>query len=209
MNGRGIARAAGRYLAGAAVLGLVIVAGIVLRTVQVGARDDRTPVDAILVLGAAQYNGTPSPVYRARLDHAKELFDTGVAPHVVTVGGNQAGDRTTEGASGRAYLVDAGIPADALTAVGIGDDTLQSLRAAAGVIEQNGWHTVVLVTDPAHAYRASVMARDLGLSVTESSVRQGPATASDVQLRYYTRETLGTLFYLLTGASSHAGTTVL
>ncbi|WP_029135345.1 YdcF family protein [Nakamurella lactea] len=209
MTGGRIVRAGGRYLAGLLVLGVLIVAGIALRTVQVGARDDRTPVDAIVVLGAAQYNGTPSPVYQARLDHAKELFDTGVAAHVVTVGGNQAGDRTTEGAAGKAYLADQGIPAASLTAVGTGDDTLDSLRAAASVIDQKGWHTVVLVTDPAHAHRASRMARDLGLSVTESSVQQGPATASDIQLRYYTRETLGTLFYLLTGGSSHAGTTVL
>lgn len=209
MTGRTFARAAGRYLAGFLVLGIVIVAGIVLRTVQVGARDDRTPVDAILVLGAAQYNGTPSPVYRARLDHAKDLFDAGVAAEVVTVGGNQAGDRTTEGAAGKAYLADQGLPAAALTAVPTGDDTLASLRAAATVIDGKGWHTVVLVTDPAHAYRASRMARDLGLGVTESAVRQGPATASDIQLRYYTRETLGTLFYLLTGGSSHAGNTVL
>jgi len=209
MTGGKIVRAAGRYLAGSLVLGVLIVAGIAVRTVQVGARDDRTPVDAILVLGAAQYNGTPSPVYQARLDHAKELFDAGVSGQVMTVGGNQAGDRTTEGAAGKAYLADQGIPADALTAVGIGDDTLDSLRAAATVIDRNGWHTVVLVTDPAHAHRAARMAGDLGLGVTESSVQQGPATASDIQLRYYTRETLGTLFYLLTGGSSHAGNTVL
>jgi uncharacterized SAM-binding protein YcdF (DUF218 family) len=209
MTGRRLARAAGRYLAGFMVLGVLIVAGIAVRTVQVGGRDDRTPVDAILVLGAAQYNGTPSPVYQARLDHAKELFDAGVARRVVTVGGNQAGDRTTEGAAGKAYLAEQGLPASALTAVPTGDDTLASLRAAAVVIDEKGWHTVVLVTDPAHAHRASRMARDLGLGVTESAVQQGPATASDLQLRYYTRETLGTLFYLLTGGSSHAGNTVL
>lgn len=209
MSGRGIARNAGRYLAGLTLLGLLVAGGIVLRTVQVGARDDRNPVDAIVVLGAAQYNGRPSPVFQARLDHAKELFDAGVAREVVTVGGNQAGDRTTEGASGRAYLQGKGIAAAALTAVPTGDDTLESLRAAAAVFEQRGWHSVVLVTDPAHAFRSSVMAADLGLRVTESSVQQGPATASDVQLRYYTRETLGTLFYLLTGGSSHAGNTVL
>src|SRR5699024_11108270 len=135
MTGRRLARAAGRYLAGFMVLGVLIVAGIAVRTVQVGGRDDRTPVDAILVLGAAQYNGTPSPVYQARLDHAKELFDAGVARRVVTVGGNQAGDRTTEGAAGKAYLAEQGLPASALTAVPTGDDTLASLRAAAVVID--------------------------------------------------------------------------
>lgn len=209
MTARAIVRGFGRYLAGLLVIGLLIVGGIVLRTVQVGSRNDRTVVDVIVVLGAAQYNGTPSPVYRARLDHAKQLFDAGVAAHVVTVGGNQLGDRTTEGAAGRAYLTAQGIPGGAAVAVPTGDDTLASLRAAAAVIERKGWHTVVLVTDPAHEYRASRMAGDLGLGVTESAVRQGPATASDIQLRYYTRETLGTLFYLLVGGSSHAGSTVL
>lgn len=209
MTGRTIARTAGRYLAGFAVLSVLIVAGIVVRTIQVGARDDRSQVDAIVVLGAAQYSGTPSPVYQARLDHAEELFHAGVADHIVTVGGGQPGDRTTEGASGLAYLAGKGVARADLIAVDVGSDTLASLRAAADVINENNWHTLVLVTDPAHAFRASTMASDLGFAVSESSVRQGPATASDIQLRYYTRETLGSLFYLLTGGSSHAGSTVL
>ncbi|MDQ6657205.1 MAG: YdcF family protein [Actinomycetota bacterium] len=209
MTGSTVARVAGRYLAGFVVLSVVIVAGIVIRTVQVGGRDDRDRVDAIVVLGAAQYNGKPSPVYQARLDHARELFRAGVADHIVTLGGGQPGDRTTEGASGLEYLAGKGIARADLISVDVGSDTLASLRAAADVINEKAWHTVVLVTDPAHAFRASTMAADLGFAVTLSSVRQGPATASDIQLKYYSRETLGSLFYLLTGGSSHAGSTVL
>lgn len=209
MTGRAVARAAGRWFAGLVCISVLIVTGIVLRTVQVGSRDDRTPVDAIVVLGAAQYDGRPSPVYRARLDHAKELFDAGIAGTVVTVGGGQPGDRTTEGAAGRDYLADKGIALGKLVAVDTGNDTLASLRATAAVLQNRGWNAVVLVTDPAHAFRAALIAADVGLRVTESPVRKGPATAPELQLRYYARETLGSLFYLLVGGSSHAGAPVL
>jgi len=209
VTGRALARTAGRWFAGLILISVLMVAGIVLRTVQVGSRDDRTRVDAIVVLGAAQYDGRPSPVYQARLDHAKDLFDADVAGTVVTVGGGQPGDRTTEGEAGRAYLARAGIGTGNLVAVDTGNDTLASLRATAAMLDRRGWHSVVLVTDPAHAFRAALIAVDVGLIVTESPVREGPATASDLQLRYYTRETLGSLFYLLFGGSSHAGAPVL
>jgi len=209
VNGRAVARAAGRWLVGAVVLSVLIVGGLLVRTLQVGARDTRAEVDAIVVLGAAQYNGRPSEVYQARLDHAHQLFREGVAGHIVTIGGKQQGDRTTEGAAGRDYLADRGVDPNVLVAVETGNDTLASVRAAAAVIERKAWRSVVLVTDPAHAFRASLIARDSGLTVTESSVREGPATAADLQLRYYSREILGTLFYLLVGGSSHAGTPVL
>lgn len=208
-DGRTVLRAAGRWVAGAVVVGVLMVAGIVVRTLQTGHADDAGPVDAVVVLGAAQYNGTPSPVYRARLDHALELYRAGVAPRVVTIGGGQPGDRTTEGATGREYLLEQGVPTSDLIAVGTGSDTLASLRATAGVLEQNDWHSVVLVTDPAHAHRAALMAADQGLRVGTSSVTEGPAAAADVQLRYYARETLGTLYYLLIGGSSGSGTPVL
>lgn len=209
LDGRGLLRAAGRWFAGAVVIGVLMIAGIVVRTAQTGHADDAGPADAVVVLGAAQYNGTPSPVYRARLDHALQLYRAGVAPRVMTIGGGQPGDRTTEGAAGREYLIEQGVPKADLIAVGTGSDTLASLRAAAAQMQQNGWTSAVLVTDPAHAHRAALMARDQGLRVGTSSVTAGPAVAADVQLRYYTRETLGTLYYLLIGGSSGSGTPVL
>lgn len=209
INGRTVLRAAGRWVTGAVVLGVLMVVGIVVRTVQTGHADDAGPVDAVVVLGAAQYNGSPSPVYRARLDHALELYRAGVAPRVVTIGGGRPGDRTTEGAAGREYLIARGVPETDLIAVGTGSDTLASLRAAAAEMKRNGWNSAVLVTDPAHAHRAALMAGDQGLQVGTSSVTDGPAAAADVQLRYYTRETLGTLYYLLIGGSSGSGTPVL
>ena len=202
-------RVLGRYLAGTALVSVLVVAGVVLHIVHVGHQDQRAGSDAIVVLGAAQYNGRPSAVYAARLDHAAELYRAGVAAHVVTIGGGQPGDRVTEGEAGRQYLLDAGIPASALVSVGTGNDTLVSMRAADQLLRERGWPTVVLVTDPWHAARSALIADDLGLSAQVSSATDGPVTTAGVENRYVARETLGTLFYLLTGGSSGAGSAVL
>ncbi len=198
-----------RVLGGTVLVGALIVGGLTLRIVQVGRTDQRAPVDAIVVLGAAQYNGTPSPVFQARLDHAEELYRTGVAPRVLTIGGGREGDATTEGEAGRQALIDAGLPAGDVTAVGVGNDTLVSLRATAEVLRRNGWNSVVLVTDPWHSHRSQVMARDLGLAAEVSPVTEGPAVRPGVAVPYVLRETAGTLYYLLVGGPSGAGTAVL
>lgn len=210
MSVAGVVRGAGRWLLGALVIAVLIVGGVLVRGYQVAAKNDRGQVDAIVVLGAAQYNGRPSEVLQARLDHAAELFGDKVAAHIVTIGGNKTGDRTTEGAAGAKYLADKrGIDSSSLLAVPVGSDTLTSLRAASVVLEQHGWHRIVLVTDPAHAYRAQRIAEDLGLVVGVSSVTRGPAVAPDVQTRYHLRETAGLLFYLVLGGSSGSTDSVL
>lgn len=193
-----------RYLGGAALVGLLVVAGTWVRVGQIGARDlpPGSGADAIVVLGAAQYDGDPSPVFRARLDHAAQLYRDGVAPRIVTIGGGQPSDRTTEGQAGADYLAAAGIDESALTAVGVGSDTLASLRAAQPVLADHGWTSVVLVTDPAHAARSALMARNLGWTVQTSPVRAGPAVRADVQNEYRWRETLGVLYYRVTGGPS-------
>lgn len=197
----------GTLLVTALIVG--VVGGRVVRTASADPVVGAGAADAIVVLGAAQYDGDPSPVYRARLDHAAALFDRGVAPNVVTIGGGKSADRTTEGAAGRDYLLGAGLPAQALTSVGVGSDTLVSLRAARAQLADRGWDEIVLVTDPGHAARASLMARDLGWSVQVSPVRTGPAVAPDLQSRYLVRETLATVFYLAVGGSSGLGSPVL
>lgn len=207
VTARAVGRGFGRAVCGALVLVVVITAGLMVRTVVTANRDERQPAQAILVLGAAQYNGKPSPVYQARLDHAYDLWRQQVAPLVVTVGGNQPGDRTTEGAAGRAYLADRGVPTDDLLAVPTGGDTLASLRAAQPELAARSIDSVVLVSDPAHLYRAALMARDLGLQVSTSPAQDGP-TATGAQTSYFVRELAGTLFYLVTGGSSNAGGTV-
>lgn len=197
-----------RWLAGTLVVVVVVAAGVVARTVVVGHQDQRAAADAILVMGAAQYDGRPSPVFQARLDHALQLYRSKVASHVVTVGGGQPGDRTTEAEAGRQYLIGKGVPAAAILAVGVGSDTLVSLRAAQGPLRSRDWSSIVLVTDPWHSARAMMMARDLGFHTEVSSVTTGPATDPSIRNRYILRETLGTLFYRLTGGTSGAGTAV-
>jgi uncharacterized SAM-binding protein YcdF (DUF218 family) len=198
-----------RFIGGTAVVAVLIGVGLAGRIYQVGRTDSHNPVDVIVVLGAAQYDGTPSAVFQARLDHAAALYRAGVAAHVVTIGGRLAGDRTTEAEAGRQALIDAGLPASAVVAVPEGNDTLVSLRAGAEVLRDRGWQSVLLVTDPWHAFRSRLMARDLGLAAEVSPVTEGPSTRGAVVLPYVLRETAGTLYYLLAGGPSGAGSPVL
>ena len=197
-----------RYLGGTALVSMLIVTGVVIGILRTAQVDDSSSVDAMVVLGAAQYDGTPSPVLRARLDHAAGLYRRGIAPRIVTIGGSRSGDVITEGESGRDYLAGPGIDTAALESIGVGDDTLASLRAAHEPAAKN-WNSVVLVTDPWHAARAQLIADDLGPAAGVSSVGEGPGLRDGVETRYVTRETLGILFYLLTGGSSGAGSTVV
>jgi uncharacterized SAM-binding protein YcdF (DUF218 family) len=187
----------------AAVLAFVLLVSSTALAIWWNARQDDRPVsDAIVVLGSAQYNGVPSSIFEARLLHAKALYDDGVAPVIVTVGGKAAGDQFTEAEAGEEYLAQAGVPADALLAVPKGVDTLESMRVVADAFEENGWTTAVLVTDPWHAMRAQRMAEDAGMEATSSPTRQGPAVQTRAtQFRYIMRETAGYLLYRVTGHS--------
>jgi uncharacterized SAM-binding protein YcdF (DUF218 family) len=165
-------------------------------------QDSRAASDAIVVLGSAQYNGVPSSIFEARLEHAKNLYEAGVAPVIVTVGGKATGDRFTEAEAGRDYLANAGIPGDSLLAVPEGVDTLESMRAVSKTFDERGWQSAVLVTDPWHAMRAERMAEDSGIEVQSSPTRQGPAVQTRAtQFRYILRETAAYLVYRATGAS--------
>jgi len=165
-------------------------------------QDSRAASDAIVVLGSAQYNGVPSSIFAARLEHAKKLYDGGVAPVIVTVGGKKSGDQFTEAEAGRDYLANEGIPGGALLAVPQGVDTLESMRAVSAAFDQRGWQSAVLVTDPWHAMRAERMAEDSGIEVQSSPTRQGPAVQTRAtQFRYILRETAAYLLYRATGES--------
>jgi len=187
----------------AAVLAIVLLIGSTALAIWWTARQDSRPAaDAIVVLGSAQYNGRPSSIFEARLEHAVTLYEDGVAPVIVTVGGKADGDQFAEAEAGRDYLAKAGVAADALLAVPEGADTLQSLRAASAAFEEQGWSHAVLVTDPWHAMRAERMAEDAGLEADSSPTRQGPAVQTrGTQLRYIFRETAAYLLYRATGES--------
>jgi uncharacterized SAM-binding protein YcdF (DUF218 family) len=201
-----VAAVAGRLvvrLVGAAVTAVVLLVVSTALAIWWAARHDARPdSDAIVVLGSAQYNGVPSSIFAARLEHALTLYRDGVAPVIVTVGGRAAGDEFTEAEAGREYLAQAGVPDDALLAVQEGVDTLQSMRAVSAGFADRGWHTAVLVTDPWHAMRAERMAEDAGIEASSSPTRQGPAVQTrTTQVRYILRETAAYLLYRATGHS--------
>ena len=188
---------------GALLLAVVLLVVSTATAIWWTARQDARPTsDAIVVLGSAQYNGVPSSIFEARLEHALELYEDGVAPVVVTVGGKADGDMFTEAESGRAYLAEAGVPEDALLAVEQGVDTLESMRAVGVAFDERDWSSAVLVTDPWHAMRAERMAEDAGIAAESSPTRQGPAVQTRAtQFRYILRETAAYLLYRATGES--------
>lgn len=163
------------------------------RVVTDGRADDRRATDAIVVLGAAQYNGKPSPVLKARLEHAKDLYTDEVATRIVTVGGKQPGDRFTEAGAGVKYLVEHGVPATDISAVGAGHDTLQSMTAVAKMAKREGWGEVTLVSDPAHMARVNAIAKRLGFTTHLSPTSAGDGTA--LTPGYVARETAGLLAF--------------
>jgi uncharacterized SAM-binding protein YcdF (DUF218 family) len=185
----------------------VLASGLLVTSTALGiwwtARQDSRPAsDAIVVLGSAQYNGVPSSIFEARLEHALDLYAEGVAPVIVTVGGRADGDQFAEAEAGRDYLARAGVPAEALLAVPEGADTLASIRSVATAFGERGWSSAVLVTDPWHALRAERMAGDAGLDAESSPTRQGPAVHTRAtQVRYILRETAAYLLYRATGES--------
>jgi uncharacterized SAM-binding protein YcdF (DUF218 family) len=186
----------------AVVVALVLlVGGTAFRIWQYGRIDNRGHADVILVLGAAQYNGDPSTILRNRLDHARALYDEGVADEIVTVGGRRPLDRFTEAQASGMYLVSQGVPSDRIVEVNTGNDTLNSLRAAAGVLRQHSWRSAVLVSDPWHMFRAETMAEDSGIDAWTSPTHSGPAVQTrTTQLKYIVRETAALLFYRVTKA---------
>ncbi|MRH89519.1 YdcF family protein [Nocardia sp. SYP-A9097] len=184
-------------------MGLLVIGGTAVRVWQVARIDDWAPADAIVVLGAAQYDGTPSSVFQARLDQAYKLFQRGVAPLIVTVGGKQVGDNYTEAASGKIYLEDRGVPADRILAVETGSDTLQSVEAVSKALLARDKSSVVLVSDPWHSLRTRTMARDAGLSAWTAPTRTGPAVYTrESQAHGIFRETFALLWYQLTHYSA-------
>ena len=128
------------------------------------ARDQARPVDAIVVLGAAQWDGVPSPVLEARLEKALKLYEEGLSPIIVTTGSKQTGDRFTEAYAGLTYLLERSVPESSILVVVDGNNTFESLSATANVLTDRGiGNKVILVSDPYHSLRAKEIAREVGL----------------------------------------------
>ena len=139
-----------------------------------GSGDQARPVDAIVVMGAAQYDGRPSPQLAARLDHAVDLWRLGLAPLMVVTGGNQPGDRFTEAEASAKYLIDRGVPADAILKETVGHSSYASLDGVASLLQQRGLFRVLVVSDPFHSLRSRLIAEELGLVAYVSPTRTSP-----------------------------------
>jgi uncharacterized SAM-binding protein YcdF (DUF218 family) len=194
-----------RFFLGVLVMAALVGGGTAFRVWQVARVDDRTHADMAVVLGAAQFNGVPSLVLKARLEHAKNLYDQGVVSYIATTGGRQQGDNFTEGQAGKMWLIDHEVPAARILEVGQGNDTLGSLRAVSDVARAHNLKTAVIVSDPWHSLRARTMAEDAGLETWTSPTRSGPNVQTrETQLFYIRRETGGLLYYHLMKASADA-----
>jgi uncharacterized SAM-binding protein YcdF (DUF218 family) len=153
------------------LVGVLYVGVTFVQVYRVSNQDGARASEAIVVLGAAQYDGRPSLVLQTRLDHAYELWQQGMAPIVVVTGGRQEGDRYTEAEAGYRYLRAEGIPDDAILREESGKNTWEQLAASARFLKRRGITSVLLVTDGYHAYRVRAVAEELGLDAAVSPSR--------------------------------------
>jgi uncharacterized SAM-binding protein YcdF (DUF218 family) len=157
-----------------------------LQVWSTGRSDHDRPVDAIVVMGAAQYDGRPSPQLQARLDHVVELWQDGLAPMVIVTGGNRPGDRFTEAEASRRYLVDAGVPDSAIEGEDEGTSSWESLGNVADQAGEWGVRTVLLVSDPFHSLRIRLMAEELGLTAHSSATDTSPVRGWTAARQHFT-----------------------
>jgi uncharacterized SAM-binding protein YcdF (DUF218 family) len=190
-----------RRVTGAAAL-VAIFLGVFTawRIASQGDRDERRPADAIVVLGAAQFNGTPSPVFEARLDHAIELFNEGLAPYLVVTGGKINGDVTTEAGAARKYATERGVPDDAILDEDQGRTTEESIDGVSKLFETRDLHSAVFVSDRTHMLRVLRMAEDRGIVAWGSPTTTSPIDQDEGRhARALVHEMAGLAAYYLGG----------
>jgi uncharacterized SAM-binding protein YcdF (DUF218 family) len=163
-----------------AIAAVVLVAWVIsmVAVERAGRRDEAQRADAIVVLGAAQYVGRPSPVLRARVDHAVSLWKRGLAPTLILTGGTGVGDTTSEAAVARKYAMSKGVPDRAIVVEIKGRTTSESMRAVARIMDDREQSSVILVSDPFHMLRLSILARRFGLEPFTSPTRTSPITSN-------------------------------
>jgi uncharacterized SAM-binding protein YcdF (DUF218 family) len=174
-----------RILAGL-LLGVVVAWGVSAAAVLIwGSRDKARDADAIVVLGAAQYVGRPSPVLRARLDHALDLWQRGLAPRLIFTGGTGAGDTTSEAAVSRNYALRHGVPDTVILMENEGRTTRESFAAVAAIMRARQMHTAILVSDPFHMLRLRVLSSQYGVDAYTSPTKTSPISANKGQALGY------------------------
>ena len=185
--------------------GLVVAVAAGAATFQIwrqGNADERRPADAIVVLGAAQYDGRPSPVFEARLEHAVSLWNEGLAKAFVVTGGKLPGDRTTEAAVAREYAIAHGVPEAAIFGEDRAHNTLTSLTAVAEQLDKRGMTSAIFVSDPTHMLRVLRIADDLGIDAYGSPTATSPVAQDPVRRAQATIHELGALaVYFLSGGA--------
>jgi len=157
----------------------------VVAVIAWGARDMASPADAIVVLGAAQYAGRPSPVLKARLDHAVSLWKRGLAPRLVLTGGRGVGDTISEAAVGRRYVMRAGVADSAILLENEGRTTTASIEAVAGIMQEEHLEKAILVSDPFHMLRLQIIAQRYGVMSVTSPTRTSPISANRLEALAY------------------------
>ena len=182
-------------VAALAVAGLLAeVAYLSVRIERQSTVDEARPADVILVMGAAEYRGRPSPVLRARLDHALELYQRKLAPHILTTGG-AGGDATfTEGGVGRSYLIGKGVPADAIIVETEGESTVYSTALAGEIMRRMGLRSAIVVSDGYHIYRVKRMLESHGLTAY-GSPRKDSNPAPPHEYWNYVKQAIGYLLW--------------
>jgi len=155
--------------------------------------------DAILVLGAAQYGGDPSPLFRRRLDHGALLYERDFADRIIVMGAGQEGDATTEAQAGTDYLIGRGIPGEGVMPSPRGRTTRESIEAAATLMRDADLDSAFLVSDPWHNLRIRRMARDEGIEGYVSATWHSAAESQYTRLQGYARETFAYLYYRVFG----------
>jgi uncharacterized SAM-binding protein YcdF (DUF218 family) len=150
-----------------------------------GARDLAREADAIVVLGAAQYAGRPSPVLKARLDHAVDLWKRGIASKLILTGGRGTGDTTSEAEVGKRYVIKAGVADNAILLENQGRTTSASIAATAKIMKTQNLERAVLVSDPFHMLRLQILAKQFGVESVTSPTRTSPISANRLEALAY------------------------
>ncbi len=185
--------------------GLGIVALTAYATYRIWAQagvDEAARSGAIVVLGAAQYDGRPSPVFAARLEHAVDLYHQGLAPYFVVTGGKQKGDRWTEAETARRYAIAHGVPASAILMEDRGRTTLESLTSVAEILRAHGVGDALFVSDPTHMLRVLRIAEDTGVHALGSPTRTSPVRELSSRFDATVHELGALAYYFITGQSS-------
>ena len=180
-SGRSTVRPVLQVTVAGAIAALALVAYAAYRIGSQGNVDEARPADAIVVLGAAQYNGTPGGVFRARLEHAVDLYNRDLARFLVVTGGSLPGDDTTEAGAARSWAIAHGVPPEAILGEDKGRNTLESIEAVGAILRQHGLSTAIFVSDETHMLRVLRMASDQGIESWGSPTRTSPTDRDPIR----------------------------